>query len=210
MTNKIPITTGAGLQAESQAPVIISASRSTDIPAFYAPWFIHRLKAGYAVWYNPFNQTPVYVSFARCRVVVFWTKNPQPLIPFLQELDSRGIHYYFQFSLNDYEKENFEPNVPKLEKRIETFRELSALIGKEKVIWRFDPMIVTPKIPPREILKRVWNIGNQLKGYTDKLVFSFIDIKNYRKVRYNLMKVRHRTQPLHRRRTDETDFRQRQ
>ena len=64
----------------------------------------------------------------------------------------------------------------------------SSLIGKEKVIWRFDPIILTSELTPHEILKRIWNIGNQLKGYTDKLVFSFIDIKSYRKVQQNLVK----------------------
>ena len=188
MNDKIKIITDSGEQVEAQTPIIISASRSTDIPAFYAKWFINRLKAGYCIWYNPFNQQPLYVSFKNCKVVVFWTKNPKPLIPYLKELDVLGIHYYFQFTLNDYEKELLEPNVPALEKRIKTFIELSDLIGKEKVIWRFDPMIVTPQLSPRDILMKVWTIGNQLKGYTNKLVFSYIDINSYRKVQRNLVK----------------------
>ena len=122
---KLTITTHSGETVEAMAPVIISASRSTDIPAFFAKWFINRLEAGYCVWYNPFNQKPSYVSFARCKVVVFWTKNPKPLIPLLHELDERGIRYYFQFTLNDYEKEGFDPNVPSVAQRIETFKELS-------------------------------------------------------------------------------------
>lgn len=188
MSNTVQITTKKGETVEAQAPVIISASRSTDIPAFYSEWFINRIKEGYVVWYNPFNQKPVYVSFKKCRVVVFWTKNPKPLIPYLKELDERGIHYYFQFTLNDYDKEKFEPNVPSLDKRIQTFKELSNLIGREKVIWRFDPMIVTKQLSPRDLLKRVWNIGNQIVGLTDKLVFSFVDINSYRKVQRNLVK----------------------
>jgi DNA repair photolyase len=171
-----------------QAPIIISASRSTDIPAFYAQWFIDRLRAGYVIWYNPFNRKPMYISFKNTKVVVFWTKNPKPLIPYLKELDDRGIHYYFHFTLNDYEHEGFEPNVPPLAERIDAFRQLSGLIGKEKVIWRFDPLIITPQLTPRDLLKKIWSTGNRLKGCTDKLVFSFIDIKAYRKVRYNLVK----------------------
>ncbi len=185
---KVLIRTDFGEIVEATAPVIISASRSTDIPAFYAKWFFNRLAKGYCVWYNPFNQQPMYISFSKCKVVVFWTKNPEQVIPFLPELDRRGIHYYFQVTLNDYMKEGFEPNVPPVEKRIEIFRKLSQLIGKEKVIWRFDPLIITPTIGPRELLKRIWNIGNQLKGYTDKLVFSFVDVKAYRKVQNNLVK----------------------
>jgi DNA repair photolyase len=188
MTDKIKITTDNGQIVDATAPIIISASRSTDIPAFYAKWLINRIKKGYVVWYNPFNQKPMYVSFQNAKVIVFWSKNPAPLIPYLDELDKMGIHYYFQYTLNDYEKEAFEPNVPPLEQRIETFKTISKTIGKEKVIWRFDPIIITQNTSPRILLKRIWHIGNKLKGYTDKLVFSFVDIKAYRKVQNNLIK----------------------
>lgn len=170
------------------SPIIISASRSTDIPAFYAKWFINRLAAGYCVWYNPFNQKPMRISFDKTKVVVFWTKNPEPLIEYLPELDKRGIRYYFQFTLNDYEAEGFEPNVPALEQRIETFKRLSTLIGKERVIWRFDPLVLTETLTPRKLLTKIFHIGNKIKGYTDKLVFSFIDVRAYRKVQNNLVK----------------------
>lgn len=188
MDEKIIITRDNGEQVQATAPVIISASRSTDIPAFYAKWFINRLKSGYCVWYNPFNQQPCYVSFAKTKVVVFWTKNPEPMIPYLHELDERGIHYYFQVTLNDYEEEGFEPGVGNLQHRIEVFKQLSDKIGKEKVIWRFDPLIITKDLTPRKLLTKIYHIGNQLKGYTDKLVFSFIDVRAYRKVQSNLVK----------------------
>ena len=170
------------------APVIISASSSTDIPAFYAKWFFNRLAKGYCVWRNPFNQEPLYVSFKNTKAIVFWTKNPKPIIPYLSELDKRGIHYYFQVTLNDYVREGFEPNLPSVEERVETFRNLSNLIGKERVIWRFDPLIITPEITPRNLLSRIWKIGNMLKGSTDKLVFSFVDVLSYRKVQNNLVR----------------------
>lgn len=188
MNDKIQIINDVGEKVDAQAPVIVSASRSTDIPAFYPNWFINRIKKGHLVWYNPFNQQPLYVSFSNCKVIVFWTKNPKPLIPLLKVLDEMGIHYYFQFTLNDYEKEGLEPNIPVLEKRIEIFKELSHIIGKEKVIWRFDPIIITAQLPPREVLKRIWNIGNKIKGHSDKLIFSFIDINSYLKVQRNLVK----------------------
>ncbi len=72
-----------GRNAEAAAPVIVSASRSTDIPAFYADWFMERLRRGYVRWVNPFNQVPMLVSFAETRVIVFWSKNPKPLMRFL-------------------------------------------------------------------------------------------------------------------------------
>ena len=188
MSDKILIRIDNGEPVEAIAPIIISASRSTDIPAFYAKWFFNRLAKGYCAWYNPFNQQKMYISFERCRVIVFWTKNPAPIIPYLPELDKRGIHYYFQVTLNDYAKEGFEPNVPSVEERVKTFIELSNLIGKERVIWRFDPLVITSDIGPRELLTRIWNVGNRLKGCTDKLVFSFVDVKAYKKVQNNLVK----------------------
>lgn len=187
-TDRITITIDSGEQVEAVAPVIISASRSTDIPAFYAKWFFNRLAKGYCVWSNPFNRRKMYVSFKNCKVVVFWTKNPRPILPYLPELDKRGIHYYFQVTLNDYEPEGFEPNLPSLSERIETFKMLSDRLGKERVIWRFDPLILTPELTPRKLLLRIFHVGNQLKGYTEKLVFSFVDVKAYRKVQNNLIK----------------------
>lgn len=188
MSDRLNIITQSGWSVEAMAPVIISASRSTDIPAFYSDWFIHRLREGYVVWRNPFNQQPIYITFKNTKVIVFWTKNPQPLLPYLHELDEKGIHYYFQFTLNDYVAEGFEPKVPNVEQRVETFRQLSEMIGKERVIWRFDPLVVTPQLSPRDLLIKVWNVGNKLKGFTDKLVFSYIDINGYRKVQNNLVK----------------------
>lgn len=188
-SDKITIQIANGNTVSAQAPVIISASRSTDLPAYYAEWFFNRLKAGYAVWINPYTQQPVYVSFKNTKVIVFWSKNPTPLIPLLKKLDNingQRYHYYFQFTLNDYEREGFEPNLPPLKKRLEIFKTLSKTIGQDKVIWRFDPLIISPELSPRNLLTRIENIGNQLKGYTDKLVFSFVDISIYRKVQKNL------------------------
>ena len=188
MNEKVIIKTDNGEKVEASAPVIISASRSTDIPAFYAKWFFNRLEKGYCAWYNPFNQQKMYISFVNCKVVVFWTKNPEPIIPYLHELDKRGIHYYFQVTLNDYVKEGFEPEVNGLEERVSTFKRLSEMIGHERVIWRFDPLITTRSLSPRDLLTKIWHLGNMLKGLTDKLVFSFVDVKAYRKVQNNLVK----------------------
>lgn len=187
--DKTALITDRGERVEATAPVIISASRSTDIPAYYAKWFFNRLEKGYCVWYNPFNANQkMYISFKNCKAIVFWTKNPAPIIPYLSELDKRGIHYYFQVTLNDYEEEGFEPNVPSIESRIATFQELSRLIGKERIIWRFDPLIVTQQLTTSILLDRIRCLYEQLYNYTDKLVFSFVDVKAYRKVQANMVK----------------------
>ena len=171
---------------DAQAPIIISASRSTDIPTFYSDWFINRWEAGYLKWTNPFNGKPLYVSFKNTRVVVFWTKNPRPMFKYLDYMDKNIPNYYFQYSLNDYDAEGFEAKVPSVESRIKTFKELSTRLGKKRVVWRFDPLILTDKIDIDELLKRVKQIGDELKDYTTKLVFSFVDIGIYRKVENNL------------------------
>jgi DNA repair photolyase len=184
--DKIKIIKQDGEVIEAQAPIIISASRSTDIPAFYSDWFIQRITEGYVKWKNPFNGVPLYVSFNKARVIVFWSKNPKPMIKHLKFLDERIKNYYFQFTLNDYDVEKLEPNVPNVQSRIDTFIQLSERIGKKKVIWRFDPLILTDKIGVDKLLKKVQSIGDQLKNHTEKMVFSFADIKMYKKVQNNL------------------------
>ena len=179
-----------GELVDMQVPVLVSASRSTDIPAFYADWFFYRLdKAGYSAWTNPFNGVKSYVSYKDTRFIVFWSKNPKPLLQYLPVLKQRGIGCYIQYSLNDYEEEGLEKNVPPLSQRIETFKQLVDTLGKGHVIWRFDPLVLTDNINIGKLLDKVENIGNQLLGYTEKLVFSFADILSYRKVQANLQKA---------------------
>ena len=105
-----------------QMPMIVSASRSTDIPAFYADWFFHRLEVGYSAWTNPFNGMKSYVSYQNTRFIVFWSKNPRPLLAHLDELKERNIGCYIQYTLNDYVEEGLEKGVPSLDERIETFK----------------------------------------------------------------------------------------
>lgn len=170
----------------AQAPLIISASRATDIPAFYADWFFRRLDRGYVRWRNPFSGQDSYVSFGNTRFIVFWSKNPAPLLPYLPMLKERGIGCYIQFTLNDYEAEGLEPNVPPLAQRTDTFRRLVEALGRGAVVWRFDPLILTDKINIETLLDKITHIGNVLAGYTEKLVFSFADIDSYKKVSHNL------------------------
>lgn len=186
--DKIQITKDDGRTVEAQAPVIVSASRSTDIPAFYADWFFERLRKGYVAWKNPFNGVYSYVSFEKVRLIVFWSKNPKPLLEHLDELEERNINYYVQFTLNDYFDEKLETNVPSVDERIDTFRKLVDRMGRGKVIWRFDPLFLTENMGVDDLLAKIKRIGDQLKDYTDKLVFSYADISIYKKVKANLDK----------------------
>ena len=88
---KIQIKRENGDTVDAQVPIIVSASRSTDIPAFYADWFFHRLKVGYSAWTNPFNGVKSYVSYKDTRFIVFWSKNPRPLLQHLDYLKERNI-----------------------------------------------------------------------------------------------------------------------
>ncbi len=186
--NKVDIELPDGTNVKAFAPVIVSASRSTDIPAFYADWFFKRLEKGYSVWTNPFNGVPSYVAYQKTRFIVFWSKNPHPLLPYLDRLKEMGIGCYIQYSLNDYETEGLEKGVPPRDFRIKTFKSLVDKLGKGHVVWRFDPMILTEDISIDKLLEKVRYIGNELRGYTEKLVFSFADILSYRKVKSNLEK----------------------
>lgn len=94
-----------GQSVKAQAPLIVSASRSTDIPAFYADWFFQRLEKGYSAWTNPFNGVKSYVSYENTRFIVFWSKDPRPLLPYLHILRELNIKCYVQYTLNDYEEE---------------------------------------------------------------------------------------------------------
>lgn len=190
--DKIKIHRENGEEVEAQSPVIVSASRATDIPAFYADWFLHRLKVGYSAWTNPFNGVRSYVTYDHTRLIVFWSKNPKPLLDTggcLDYLTEHGINCYVQYTLNDYIAERLERGVClSMHERIDTFRRLVDKLGFGKVIWRFDPMILTDKIGVEELLSKAEQIGNQLKGYTEKMVFSYADIRTYRKVQANLNK----------------------
>ena len=183
-------------------PVIVSASRATDIPAFYADWFFYRLKKGYSAWINPFNNKKGYVSYQDTRFIVFWSKNPKPLLEHFDELYKRGIGCYIQYTLNDYgesiqkhtprltpypsQEGTLEKNVPPVAERIDTFKRIVDRLGFGHVIWRFDPLIFTDQIDADALIDKIERIGDQLKGYTEKLVFSFADIASYRKVKHNL------------------------
>ena len=89
-------------------PVILSASRETDLPCFFSDWFLERLKEGWCEWKNTYSGTIHKVSFAKTRMIVFWSKNPRPLLRRLDDVEALGFrNYYFQFTLNDYEREGW-------------------------------------------------------------------------------------------------------
>ncbi|MBP2641117.1 MAG: hypothetical protein H6Q66_2068 [Firmicutes bacterium] len=161
--------------------MIISASRRTDIPAFFSEWFMNRIRAGYCTAVNPFNRKQVsYISLKPedVDIIVFWTKNPKPLMPHLNELNDRGFKFYFQYTLTGYDRW-FEPNLPNWERSCETFQKLSEALPSGLVVWRYDPIIISNRTDEAYHLKRYAEIAATLKGYTERNIISLVD--DYRK-----------------------------
>ncbi len=168
--------------------MIISASRRTDIPNYYSEWFYNRIKEGFLYVRNPMNahqisKIPLSPDLVDC--IVFWTKNPEPMIDKLDLL--KDYKYYFQFSLTGYGTD-IEKNIPnKKEKIIPTFKKLSQKIGSDKVIWRYDPILFNNRYDQEYHIRAFESIAKELSGYTEKCVISFVDI--YAKNKKNMEKT---------------------
>lgn len=159
--------------------MIISASRRTDIPAFYADWFINRVKAGFVCVRNPMNfnnVSKISLKPEDVDFIVFWTKNPKNILDHLRGLND--FLYYFQFTITSY-NQKIEKQVDKKEIVIERFKRLSDFIGKERVIWRYDPIMVFGEIDKYYHYKYFEYLAKKLHRYTNKCVVSFVDV--YRK-----------------------------
>ncbi len=157
--------------------MILSVSRRTDIPNYYSEWFYNRIKEGFLYVRNPMNvhqisEIKITPDVVDC--IVFWTKNPLPMMERLDEL--KAYHYYFQFTLTGYGND-VEANVPdKKASMIPIFCDLSNKIGRERVVWRYDPIFFSDKYTAQYHLKAFRSIAEALNGYTDKCVISFVDI----------------------------------
>lgn len=165
--------------------MIISASRRTDIPAYYSEWLFNRLREEYVLVRNPMNTHQIgRISLSPDVVdgLVLWTKNPVPMLNRLLELEK--YNYYFQFTLNPYGRD-VEPNVPsKNDIIIPAFQQLSKAIGKERVIWRYDPIFLSEKYSMEYHIKYFQLLASKLCDYTEKCTVSFIDL--YRNTARNI------------------------
>lgn len=165
--------------------MIISASRRTDIPNYYSEWFFNRIKAGFVDVRNPMNArqiSRVKLSPDVVDCIVFWTKNPAPMMDRLEELTD--YPFYFQFTLTGY-GHDVEPNLPdKRKELIKTFQRLSDKVGKERVLWRYDPILLSSRYSIEYHEKAFREIAGSLEGYTDKAIISFLDF--YRKTERNM------------------------
>lgn len=166
--------------------MILSVSRRSDIPAFYGKWFVNRLNEGFVLARNPLNANMVSKILLKPEYIecfVFWTKNATDFMQYLPKIDNFGYKYYFQYTVTSYSRD-IEPNVPEKKKIIENFKELSKKIGKEKVIWRYDPVLLSQKYDVEYHRKWFEYLCKELSPYTEKCVISFLD--DYSFLRKNL------------------------
>lgn len=156
--------------------MIVSVSRRTDIPRYYFDWFLNRLQAGYVLVPNPMNPhriskitlSPDVVDF-----IVFWTKNPAPMLDKLHLL--APYPYYVQFTLNPYEND-IEAFLPSKKELIGTFQNLSDKIGPDRMVWRYSPVLLNAKYTEAVHKEMFADFARRLKGYTRYCKVSFIDI----------------------------------
>lgn len=159
--------------------MIISASRRTDIPAFFPKWFFNRLEEGFVVTQNPFNAkqlSKIRLDSEVVDAIVFWTKNPGPMLSMLPALDAKDIPYYFQFTVTPY-GQDMEPHLPKdKSKIIDTFKKLSEHVGPSRVVWRYDPIFFSEKYHPDFHVRAFERCASLLSGYAKRVVISFLDM----------------------------------
>ena len=157
--------------------MILSVSRRTDIPNYYSEWFFNRLKEGFLYVRNPMNFhqiSEIKISPDVVDCIVFWTKNPLPMMERLDELEA--YNYYFQFTLTGYGNDVERNLTNKKNISHSYFSRLSNRIGKEKVVWRYDPIFFSNRYNAKYHLKAFRSIAEALSGYTEKCVISFLDI----------------------------------
>jgi hypothetical protein len=166
--------------------MILSVSRRTDIPAFYGGWLINRLRQGYAYVRNPLNYAQVSrvaLSAGNVDCIVFWTKDAGNFMRYLDEIDGIGYAYYFQFTVTPY-GDDIEPSVRPKAEVIETFKRLSERIGRERVVFRYDPVLLTGKYDIDYHVESFRRICGALHRHTERAVISFMD--GYKKISKNM------------------------
>lgn len=161
---------------QSSAYQIVSASRRTDIPAFYSEWFMRRVRAGFCEVSNPLNSRQIsrITLDPETTVLVFWTRWAAPMLRHLAELDARGYGYYFLYTLTGYPSP-LEPVGPRLDRAIEAFARLAQQIGPHRVLWRYDPIVLTTKTNPDFHLHQFSRLATALRGQTHEAIVSFMD-----------------------------------
>ncbi len=163
--------------------MIISASRRTDIPCYYSEWFMNRIHDGYVSTRNPMNYNQVAtISLHPNDVdgIVFWTKDAQNMMDKLHVLDRLGYPYYFQFTLTPYDK-SIETGLRDKSDIAQTFIDLSKMIGKSRMIWRYDPIILNDALTIAYHERAFQRLCEKLSNHASRVTISFVDM--YKKIK---------------------------
>jgi len=171
--------------ARHVSPQLISVSRRTDVPALHGPWFVAQLDQGYADCRNPFGGTVRRISLAREEVTgfVFWSKNFTPFVPVLDEVARRGFPFYCLFTITGLDAP-LEPDLPPLPERLACFTDLCRRFGPDRVVWRFDPIVISNRHSSGLTIERFRTLAGALAGSTNECIVSFVQF--YAKVRRRL------------------------
>ena len=162
--------------------MVVSASRRTDIPAFFNEWFLSRMKQGHVVVKNPFNpqmKRRISLKSRDVEVFIFWTRWPRPFFPSLDYLDQMRIPYYLMITINNYPR-LLEPDRPTMVEIGSSLTELASRIGKERIIWRYDPIILSPLTDLSFHKSNFRRLTRLVAGRSRRVIVSYIDL--YRKV----------------------------
>lgn len=168
--------------------MILQTGMRTDIPAFYSDWFINRIREGYVLVRNPYNQSAVTkyrINPDVVDLIAFCTKNPASMLEHMDILKSYGQYWFV--TITPYGRE-IEPNVPDKKQVIDDFKILSKTVGIDSVGWRYDPIFISDKYSLDFHIDVFEKMAKELSEYTNTCIISFIDL--YEKVLRNFPQVR--------------------
>ncbi|WP_323735972.1 DUF1848 domain-containing protein [Methanosphaera sp. ISO3-F5] len=165
--------------------MIFNVSGRTDIVNYYTPWFLNRLDEGFVYTRNPYNPkqlTKYDLSTSKVDAFIFCSKNYEPILDDIQEIDSK-YPIYCHYTITGYGND-IEANVPSIDESIDTLISLSEIIGFKKISWRYDPIFLTEKYDINHHLDTFRYMSSRLDGHISSCIFSFIDM--YQKVIKNM------------------------
>lgn len=168
--------------------MIINTGGRTDTVNYYSDWLLNRFKEGFVYSRNPFYPSQVYKYILTPEIVdcvIFCSKNYKPILKQFHEISDKFNVFCF-YTITAYEKD-IEPNVPDIDESIKTLIELSKIIGKEKISWRYDPVLLTEKYTVNTHLKTFEYMAKELSPYVSFCIFSFVEM--YKKLEKNMPEI---------------------
>lgn len=168
--------------------MIVNVGGRTDIVNYYSEWLMNRIAEGFAYSRNPLfpnNVSKISLKPENVDCLMFCSKNYKPMLKYMEEINNK-YRIICHYTITAYDKD-VEPNVPDIDTSIKTLIELSKIIGKEKVLWRYDPILLTKKYTIERHLQTFENMAKQIAPYVQRCIFSFVEM--YKKLDYNMPEI---------------------